>query len=95
MEKYPDSQSVVAIIPMGIPGIGKTRVFEALMKNEEAVKRFAFDSISSDDTRKECIDKYMVSHPTASQDDAFKGTMGSYRKAFNSALGISCSNYSQ
>jgi len=85
MEKY--TPTTLAIIPMGIPGIGKSKVFEALMKSEAALKLFHFDSVSSDDIRKECIDKYMAAKPHARQDDAFKATQGAYKSAFNAALG--------
>ena len=85
MEKH--QAPTLAIIPMGIPGIGKSRVFESLLKNQEALKIFRFDAVSSDDIRKECIDKYMAIHPGADNEAAFKGTQGPYKGAFNRALG--------
>lgn len=86
MEKIPSKSPVIALIPMGIPAIGKSKIFESLMKNEAALKNFHFDAVSSDDIRKECIDQYMASHPTADSDTAFSKTQGPYKGAFGSAL---------
>jgi len=90
MEK---SNPILAIIPMGIPGIGKSKVFENLIKNGEALKKFQFSSVSSDDIRKECMDKYMAKNPKADEDEAFKGTAGPYKGAFYKALGNAASKH--
>jgi hypothetical protein len=88
MEKAPRPKNLIAIIPMGIPAIGKSKVFEALQKDEAALKNFEFVFVSSDDTRKVCMDEFMKHHPTATEDDAFKGTQGPYKTAFTKALRI-------
>ncbi len=86
-KKKPHPDTTLAIIPMGIPGIGKSRVFESLLKNPEATSLFHFESVSSDDIRKECMDKYLATHAGADSEDAFKGTQGAYKGAFYKALG--------
>ena len=90
MEKIPLSSSyegyTLAIIPMGLPGIGKSRVFESLQKSEEANKIFEFDFVSSDEIRKICMDKYKIEHPDVSDDEAFKSTAGPYKTEFSKAL---------
>jgi len=88
MEKTspPYENFTLAIIPMGIPAIGKSKVFESLLKLEKALEMFSFDLVSSDDIRKECMDKYMLEHPSADRNVAFKNTQGPYKPAFTRAL---------
>eukprot|EP00826_Nyctotherus_ovalis_P041544 TRINITY_DN4201_c0_g1_i7.p2 TRINITY_DN4201_c0_g1~~TRINITY_DN4201_c0_g1_i7.p2 ORF type:complete len:140 (-),score=23.90 TRINITY_DN4201_c0_g1_i7:907-1326(-) len=96
MEKAPQSvpyeNFTLAIIPMGVPGIGKSRVFESLLKLGKALEVFNFDSISSDEVRKECMDKYMLEHPGANKNAAFKNSQGPYKPAFTKALNQAAKN---
>lgn len=88
MEKKPSKNPVIVIIPMGIPAIGKSKIFEAVLKNKEAMAKFNFVSVSSDDVRKQCMEQYLATNPGISRDDAFNNTQVSYRKAFHNALRI-------
>lgn len=96
MEKLPQpsfyEKYTLAIIPMGIPAIGKSKIFEQLMKLGEPHKIFQFDFVSSDDIKKACIDKYQKDHPEATTEIAFNSTQGSYKASFAHALKVAAEN---
>ena len=69
------TKSVTILIPLGLPGMGKTTllesVFEKHYKNQDDV---SFVSVSSDGIRKKLLDQYRQRNPNKSIDDAFSAT---------------------
>ena len=75
-------KKVIVLIPMGIPGIGKTTVFNIVMANKELQSKYVLDSVSNDDIKKDLMDKYIIEHPKATKKEAFDATTESQKKLF-------------
>ena len=64
---------LLAIMPFGIPGSGKTTFLQSLTKIAATLK-WSIASVSSDGVRKETIDKLVAKDPSISRQVAFDKT---------------------
>eukprot|EP00331_Platyophrya_macrostoma_P006590 CAMPEP_0176420686 /NCGR_PEP_ID=MMETSP0127-20121128/8744_1 /TAXON_ID=938130 /ORGANISM="Platyophrya macrostoma, Strain WH" /LENGTH=668 /DNA_ID=CAMNT_0017801309 /DNA_START=1 /DNA_END=2007 /DNA_ORIENTATION=- len=84
-------QTVYIIIPMGIPGMGKStfvNTFKELLKKYDA----CLDIISSDETRAECMQNLAKQKKNLSQDQLFEKTGKDARDLFNQRLALLIAN---
>jgi len=79
-------KKVYILIPMGIPGMGKT-YFLASFKKYIEENHCKFSMVSSDDTRKECMDKMAKANKKLTKDELFAKTATEARNLFNERLG--------
>jgi len=79
-------KKVYILIPMGIPGMGKTFFLTSFKKYIEANDCY-LSIISSDDIRKECMDKLAKANKKLTRDDLFAKTATEARNLFNQRLG--------
>ena len=78
-------QTVYIIVPMGIPGMGKSNLVSIFHENLDKYDA-SFDIISSDDTRAECMDKQGRKNKNLSRDELFDKTGKEARDLFNKRL---------
>ena len=75
------------MIPMGVPGMGKTfgvNLFKNLVSKLPIKAKF--DSVSSDDTRKQAMDELIKKNSKLSEDKAFENSRKTGIKYFNDQL---------
>ena len=76
------------IIPMGIPGMGKTYFVNLFKKHLEAMSmKIQFSSISSDEVRRECMDRLGRHKRNWSEEQLYDKTGKEAKDLFNSRLG--------
>lgn len=76
-----DSKRVLVIIPMGVPGMGKTYLVKQLQ--DEAVSLgCSFSIVSSDQVRRSCMDDHMARNHSKDLDKAFEATAKKARDMF-------------
>ena len=73
---------VLAIIPFGIPGSGKSTFLKGLKSIVERLK-WTIVSVSSDEVRGEHVKKYIETHPGVSNKEAFDKTGKTATQNFN------------
>ena len=78
---------LIAFIPLGIPGSGKSTFFSSVEDtlNQKGLK-FVVKSVSSDAIRGEAIKAYLAKNANASKDKAFQATGKESTNKFNSEL---------
>jgi signal recognition particle GTPase len=59
---------IYAVIPMGVPAMGKTTAFSQITQTLKAQK-LTYSIVSSDESRKQVCDELSNSHPHLSEDD--------------------------
>ena len=79
-------KKIIVLIPMGIPGIGKSTLFKSLLGDKSIQETFDISTISSDEVKKEVMDKFLTNNPDKTEDDAFRSTAKQYKSLFVSQL---------
>ena len=76
---------IVILIPITLPGSGKTELIKYLKKSTETYG-IKFDYISSDDIRKKEIELYMEKIPGITEREAFTKSRNFYNKSFQQEI---------
>ena len=79
------SSKIIIIIPITLPGSGKTELIKYL-KNTTSKYGIYFDYISSDDIRKKEIEIYMQKIPGMTEREAFNRSRNYYNKSFQQEI---------
>ncbi len=77
-----DEKTVLVLIPLTIPGVGKTTFNNMYLKPLCSNLGFDFHSVSNDFIRHGIIDTYKKKHPKASSDEAHEATTNDTSKEF-------------
>lgn len=80
-----DLYMTYVIIPMGIPGMGKSSLITSFREIVEELG-CTMDVVSSDIIRQECMKEYMEKHPTAKFDHAFDKTRNAAKMKFDTEI---------
>jgi len=84
-EAAESQKHVVIIVPVGIPGMGKTTLIECLIKGLNREGAYCL-KVSSDEIKRAHMDKYRAQHKST-EEEAFHGTQTEAAKAFFVELG--------
>jgi hypothetical protein len=80
-----DHDMTYVIIPMGIPGMGKSNLISSFREIVEELG-CTMDVVSSDVVRQECMKEYMEKNPTAKFDQAFDKTRNAAKMKFDAEI---------
>lgn len=85
-EKTQHKNKVIVLIPIGIPGMGKSSFIQQTLESLQTEKHLALNVVSSDKIRKETIDAFLHSHPEKSQKEALSSTSRETAEVFHSQV---------
>lgn len=82
----PTTKSVTLIMPLGLPGMGKSTFYDQVLGKWLKGNDASLISISNDSIRQRLLDTYRRQHPKSSIDDAFAATRSALAKEVEAEL---------